>query len=190
MELLIIGIIIFFGIHLVPIFKIKHSVIQRFGKKPYMAVFSLISALGLGLMIYGKGHAEFITVWQPMAGAHWIPIIIMWPVSMLFVWAEIPCRMKIILRHPMLLGVTLLSTSHLFANGDLATILLMGSFGVYALFTMIRLGFKKEEKHSTDQRPGRTLSWDVVGIVIGTLAYILVFTFHEQITGMPIPVSF
>ena len=155
-----------------------------------MALFALISALGLGLMIYGKGHADFIAVWQPMNGAHWIPVIIMWPVSMLFVWAEIPCRMRIILRHPMLIGVALFSVSHLFANGDLATILLMGSFGVYALFTMMRLGFRKEDNHNTKPIQDRSLGWDVFGVIIGTLAYILVFTFHEQITRMPIPVSF
>ena len=186
MELLIIGIILFFGIHLVPIFKCKQTLIDRLGKKPYMAVFSLISALGLGLMIYGKSQAEFIAIWQPLAWSHWVPVFVMWPTAIILIWAELPCSMKITLRHPMLLGITLFAASHLFANGDLATILLIGSFGIYAIATMLRLGFAKQDSAIPESTP----VWNVIGITGGTLAYILVYTFHQQMTGMPIPVSF
>lgn len=184
MELLIAGIIIFFTIHLVPIFQLKDKLVQGLGEKPYMGVFSLIAALGLGLMIYGKGHAEFIPVWQPLPWAHWVPIIAMWPALVLLVWAEIPCSMKITLRHPMLLGVLLFCISHLFANGDLATILLIGSFAMYASLTMLRQGFKKKESNI----PNSTPRWNLLGLVIGTLAYGLMFTFHQNITGMAIPI--
>ncbi len=184
MELLIIGMVIFFGIHLVPVFELKDKLVNRLGKKPYMGAFSLIAALGLGLMIYGKAHAEFIPVWQPMSGAHWIPIIAMWPALIFLVWAEIPCSMKVTLRHPMLLGVLLFCISHLFANGDLATILLIGSFAVYAALTMGRQGFTKKES----KIPNSTPKWNLVGLVIGTLAYGLIFNFHKNITGLVIPV--
>lgn len=186
MELLITGMIIFFGVHLIPVFKCKQSIINRLGKKPYMGIFALISALGLGLMIYGKGQAEFIPLWQPLAWNHWVPIIVMWPTAVIFVWAEIPCSMKTRLRHPMLLGIVLFTASHLFANGDLATVLLFASFGIYAIFTMLRLGFAKPQNNLPDSTPG----WNVIGILGGTLAYILVFTFHQNISGMPIPVGF
>ena len=184
MEFLVIGMVIFFGIHLMPIFELKNRLIQRYGKKPYMGVFAIISALGLGLMIYGKSTADFISIWQPIAGAHWFPVILMWPALVLLVWAEIPCSMKTTLRHPMLLGVLLFSIGHLFANGDLASILLIGSFGLYAALTMLRLGFKKKESKIASSTPG----WNLLGLTIGTLAYGLTFAFHQQITGMVIPV--
>ena len=183
MEFLITGMIIFFGIHLLPVLPLKNTLIQRFGKKPYMGMFALIAALGLGLMIYGKSTAGFIAVWQPLAGAHWLPVILMWPAFILLAWAEIPCSMKSTLRHPMLLGVLLFSIGHLFANGDLASILLIGSFGFYALLTMLRLGFNKPNSTAENSTPG----WNILGIVIGTLAYGLAFAFHQQIIGMPIP---
>lgn len=184
MTFLIIGIIIFFGMHLVPVFELKNKIINRIGDLPYKGIFSVISGLGLGLMIYGKGDAEFITVWQPIAGAHWLPMILMWPASVLIVWAQIPCSMKISLRHPMLLGVLLFSISHLFANGDLATIMLIGSFGLYAILTMLRLGFQKSESAI----PSSTPKWNLFGLLLGTLIYGLVFIFHQQITGTIIPV--
>lgn len=184
MEFLIAGIIIFFAIHLVPIFQLKEKLVQGLGEKPYMGIFSLIAALGLGLMIYGKGSAEFISIWQPLPWAHWVPIIAMWPALVLLVWAEIPCSMKITLRHPMLLGILLFCISHLFANGDLATILLIGSFGIYAALTMLRLGFKKKESNI----PASTPKWNAFGFIVGTLLYGVIFHFHQSITGMAIPI--
>jgi uncharacterized membrane protein len=184
MGLLISGMIIFFGIHLVPALPLKNILIQRFGKNSYMGVFALIAALGLGLMIYGKSTAGFIAVWQPLAGAHWLPVILMWPAFVLLAWAEIPCSIKSTLRHPMLLGILLFSISHLFANGDLASILLLGSFGLYALLTMLRLGFKKKETSMPNKTPG----WNLLGLAIGTFAYGVIFYFHQSIIGMPIPI--
>ncbi len=184
MEFLIAGIIIFFAIHLVPIFKLKEKLVQGLGEKPYMGIFSLIAALGLGLMIYGKGSAEFISIWQPLPWAHWVPIIAMWPALVLLVWAEIPCSMKITLRHPMLLGILLFCISHLFANGDLATILLIGSFAMYASLTMLRQGFKKKESNI----PASTPKWNAFGFIVGALLYGVIFHFHQSITGMAIPI--
>ena len=184
MEFLIIGIVLFFGIHLIPIFELKQKLINRFGKKPYMAIFALVSALGLGLMIYGKATAEFIALWQPIAGAHWVPVILMWPAIIISIWAEIPCSMKITLRHPMLIGILIFTSTHLIANGDLATVLLFGSFACYSIFTMFRQGFKKSESEIPNNTPG----WNLFGVILGTVIYGLVFTFHQQFTGMVIPV--
>jgi uncharacterized membrane protein len=184
MEFLILGTFIFFGIHLLPLLAIKKSLIDKFGKKPYMAIFAIISALGLGLMIYGKGHADFIPVWQPMTLAYWVPILVMWPTMVLFVWAEIPCSMKITLRHPMLIGIVLFTTSHLIANGDLASIILFGSFAIYSLFVIFRQGFQKKESNI----PASTPKWNAFGLILGTLLYGAIFHFHQNITGMPIQV--
>jgi len=51
---------------------------------------------------------------------------------------------------------------------------------------MLRLGFAKQDSAIPESTP----VWNVIGIIGGTLAYILVYTFHQQMTGMPIPVSF
>ena len=48
------GLIIFFGIHLVPFFPItKTSLRTSFGENPYMGTFSLISLIGLIMIIFG-----------------------------------------------------------------------------------------------------------------------------------------
>ena len=184
MKFLITGMIIFYGIHLVPVFELKNTLVNKLGKMPYMGLFSLVAGLGLGLIIYGKGSADFIPLWQPIPGAHWAPVILMWPTLILLAWAELPCSIKSTLRHPMLLGILLFSVSHLFANGDLASVLLIGSFGLYAMLTMYRLGFQRDKTATKTSTPG----WNLLGVAVGTLAYGLIFFFHQQITGMAIPI--
>jgi uncharacterized membrane protein len=82
----------------------------------------------------------------------------------------------------MSLGVILFSVGHLFANGDLSTVLLVGSFGVYSLLTIV---FSSNDMVAASQ-PESTLGFNVLGVVLGSLAYVLVFMFHQQITGMSI----
>ena len=184
MWVLILGICIFYGVHLVPSLKLKSRLITRLGKQPYMGVFSLLAGLGLGLMIYGKSLAGFTPVWQPVSWAHWLPIILMWPAFILLSWAYLPCNMKTKLRHPMLLGILLFAISHLVANGDLATILLIGSFGVFALLNIIMVNRRATQAVTKPKAVG----WDVLGIIMGTVAYALVFMFHQVMIGVAIQV--
>ena len=57
MNLLILGIIIFFSIHLVPILPIKNILINRLGENKYKGLFSLIALVGLLIIIYGFSRA-------------------------------------------------------------------------------------------------------------------------------------
>ena len=53
MFILIIGIVIFFGVHLIPLTSGKVNLVERMGEKKYQGVFSILSLIGLIVMIYG-----------------------------------------------------------------------------------------------------------------------------------------
>ncbi len=53
MFVLIIGIVIFFGVHLIPLTSAKVGLVERIGEKKYQGVFSIFSLIGLIVMIYG-----------------------------------------------------------------------------------------------------------------------------------------
>ena len=53
MTVLIIGLVIFFGMHLVPVTGVKSSLIERMGEKKYQSIFSIISLVGFIIIIYG-----------------------------------------------------------------------------------------------------------------------------------------
>ena len=51
MFVLIIGIVIFFGVHLIPLTSAKVNLVERMGEKKYQGVFSIFSLIGLIVMI-------------------------------------------------------------------------------------------------------------------------------------------
>ena len=53
MFVLIIGIVVFFGVHLIPLTSAKFNLVERMGEKKYQGVFSIFSLIGLIVMIYG-----------------------------------------------------------------------------------------------------------------------------------------
>ena len=86
MNLLILGIIIFFSIHLVPIFPIKNILINRLGENKYKGLFSLIALLGLLIIVYGFSRADFYPIWDPLPYSKEIALVLM-PISMILLAA-------------------------------------------------------------------------------------------------------
>jgi len=82
----------------------------------------------------------------------------------------------------MLIGVVVFSIFHLIANGDLASILLFVSFGIFALLNIL---FSKDlVKHANAHRD--SIIWDLIGVLIGSIAYFIALNFHQQIAGIAI----
>ena len=182
MNLLILGIIIFFSIHLVPISPLKNILINRLGENKYKGLYSLIALVGLLIIIYGFGHADFYHVWDPLLYSREIAIALM-PISMvLLVAANMQTNIKRYIKHPMLVAILVWSFVHLIGNGDLRSIILFASFGVYALIDII---FSKKVL-TTNNTTNYTLTKDIIVIVIGLLVYAIIVYFHRYIAGVVI----
>ncbi len=180
---LIIGLIIFFGIHLLPSFPARREVlVERFGKTGYRILFSLISFAGLGLIIYGKGDAEFVFLWQPPTWGQHAPFIMMLPAMVLFPAANMPGHIKRIVRHPMLVGILLWSVAHLLANGDKASVLLFGSFAIFAIFDIFSVSRRSSQSELSE---GAKLKFDLIACVAGVVLYAVIIYFHSNLFGPP-----
>ena len=90
-------------------------------------------------------------------------------------------RIKKILRHPMLVGIVLWGTGHLFANGDLASVLLFGSFVVYSLLD-IALANAQGRVASVEVTPVH----DVIAVVGGIVLYGVFLFLHPYVIGVPV----
>ena len=182
MNFLILGIIIFFSIHLVPISPLKNILINRLGENKYKGLYSLIALVGLLIIIYGFGHADFYHVWDPLPYSREIAIALM-PISMvLLVAANMQTNIKRYIKHPMLVAILVWSFVHLIGNGDLRSIILFASFGVYALIDII---FSKKVL-TTNNTTNYTLAKDIIVIIIGLLIYAVIVYFHQYIAGVVI----
>ncbi len=182
MNLLILGITIFFSIHLIPIFPLKKFLINRLGENKYKGLFSLIALIGILIIIYGFSSADYYPIWDPLPYSKGLALTLM-PISIvLLVGANIQTNIKRLTKHPMLIGILIWSFVHLLSNGDLRSIILFVSFGVYALIDII---FSKKVL-TTNNTANYTLTKDIIVVIIGLLVYAIIVYFHQYIVGVAI----
>ena len=174
MTLFVTGIIIFFGVHFIPSMPLKSVMVTRLGEVRFKGLFSLTSALGLGLIIYGFSLTKFQPLFDPLSWGRSAAIFTM-PISVILICAaQMPNNLKTLVRHPMLGGLILWGFSHLVANGDLASTILFSSF---VLFSIINILLVNARAPYVAPEPVSKL-WDLGVIALGLALYLLLFQFR------------
>jgi len=184
MYILLLGICIFFGLHLVPsLVSYRCIIINKLGEGLYKGLYSVISLIGLVLIVYGKSIAGYYSIWEPPIWSKNVVVVIMLLAFYFFAAADLKSNIKRFIRHPMLLGVMLWSAAHLFANGDLASILLFGAFFIFSLFGML----SANKRGASTQKNKFPLAKDIVAVFAGLVAYgIFIKYLHPYLIGVPI----
>jgi uncharacterized membrane protein len=175
------GIILFFGLHIMPsVGTMRGNLIARVGEKPYKGIYALISLAGLVLMIMGYGNMDYVELWPTPKGASHLALAVMPFVWILWVAAEMKGHIRKKTRHPMLVGVVLWTLVHLINNGDQASVILFGSFLLYALFAIVSAN--RRGKIPTYEVTGA--SNDIKAVVVGLVAFAAVLWGHEFLFGV------
>ena len=189
LALEILGLVIFLGAHVFVTRRGERAaLVEKIGEWPYRGLFSLVSIIGLALIVYGFAHYRatgVVTVWNPPAWTRHIVIALMWPASIMIAAAYIPGNIKRLLKHPLLVAIKTWAFAHLCANGDLGGIILFGSVLAWAVYDRISL------KHRTDPGgpsiPDGGVKNDVIAVIVGTIIYLaLGFVFHPVAIGLPV----
>jgi uncharacterized membrane protein len=189
LAVLIAGLVVFIATHVfVTRREARAALIARIGMMPYRALFSLVSLVGLALIVWGFGHylrTGYITVWTPPTWMRHVTVTLVLIAVILMVAGYVRGNIYRTLKHPLLAGVKLWAFAHLLANGDLGGIILFGAILAWAVFDRISL------KHRTDAGapaiPTGGIGYDVAAVVIGVLVYLgLGFYFHPLFIGIPV----
>lgn len=183
MGLLLGGLILFIGIHVVPSSsRLRAALAARLGENGYKILFSLVSVAGLVLTVVGYGQAPRDQVFEPSLTARTFLPAAMAVAFVLVAVANVPGRIRRTLRHPMLAGVLIWSTLHLLANGDLASNLLFGAFALWTVFAILSAEYRGK-RPATDGKPGNP-AFDLAGAVAGLLVFWLILHFHADLFGV------
>jgi uncharacterized membrane protein len=175
MPLLILGLVVFLGIHAVsivaPAWRARQIALHGEGR--WKGAYALFSAIGLALLIVGYGQARQMPVvlYTPPVFLRHLALLLMLPVFPLLVATYFPARISRAAKHPMLLAVKLWATAHLLANGTLADVVLFGAFLVWAVAD--RISVKRRtvaERHDAPGAPRRPYN-DVIVIFVGLAIY-------------------
>lgn len=205
MTQLILGLILFLGAHSVRIWADgwRNQTIEAYGEKAFKGVYALVSILGFYLLVVGYGEARLQTValWNPPIFTKHISMLLMLLSSILLMATYIPRNhFKMRLGHPMVLSVKVWALSHLLANGNLADLVLFGSFLIWAVLNfrsarardralLLNLNVTEEaaaepltESESTNQP--KLLS-TIITLVGGMAIWALItFVLHAKIVGV------
>ena len=118
-----------------------------------------------------------IFLWEPFAYSREISFLLM-PFSIIFIAASlVQSNLTRILRHPMLIGVLIWSFCHLLSNGDLRSIILFASLGVYSIIDII---YTRKAAPPAISFPA---SKDAMVIASGLIAYSVLLYFHQYVSG-------
>lgn len=183
------GLVVFLGTHLVTTQRdLRAALIARFGASAYKVAFSVLSAIGLVLIVYGFSRYRatgWINVWYPPAGMRHLALTLMLPACIIFVSAYLRGHIWRFFKHPMLVAIKIWALVHLLANGDLGSIILFGSILAWAVVD--RISLKSREDAGGPPIPFGGARNDALAVLAGLIVYAaLVFAFHPAVIGVPV----
>jgi uncharacterized membrane protein len=196
MALLILGLVLFLGAHSTRIFadNWRQAVLERLGEKAYKGVYTLVSLVGFGLIIYGFDQVRWDSpmLWMPPVWVKHVAALLMLLSLVLLACAHAPRNaIKAKLHHPMVLSVKVWALAHLLANPREADLVLFGAFLLWSVLNF-RAARKRDRLAVESQGEAGTLlvpevsaaaTWRAVGIGVVVWA-VLISHGHEWLFGV------
>lgn len=185
MTLLILGLVLFLGMHSVSIVAPAWRDAQAArNEKAWKGFYTLVSVAGLVLIIYGYGLArqQPVLLYAPPTWLRHLAMLLLVPVFPLLLAPYFPGRIKTALKHPMLVATKLWALAHLLTNGTLADVLLFGGFLVWAVAE--RISFKRRAQRPIPGAPPLAIN-DAIVVLAGLALYgLFVWRAHAWLMGV------
>jgi uncharacterized membrane protein len=188
MTILVLGLLIFLGVHSVRIFADpwRSAMRARLGEGTWKGLYSLLSLAGFALLIWGYGLARQtpVVLWTPPVAMRHLAALLT-AIAFVFVTAAYVPRnaIKAKLHHPMVLGVKTWALAHLLANGTLADVLLFGTFLAWAV--VLFAASRRRDRANGTVYPEGTASGTAITVVAGLMAWAaFAFWLHGMLIGV------
>lgn len=190
MLLMIVGLVVFLGMHSVPIATGLHGTLEaRLGARGYRLVFTALSVVGLIAIIWGFGIWKYqqgsaILYVPPVWMAH-IALLLMAISFVLLAAAHGKSHIRKRVKHPMLVAVKIWAFAHLLANGAVADVVLFGAFLAWAVADRISVKRRERAGRLTPAAFEPTVKGDVIAVGTGLIVYVLfVWKLHLWLIGV------
>lgn len=172
MQVMVLGLILWIASHLFK--RVAPGLRARMGDVPGKMAVTVLSLAAIVLMVIGYRRAEIEPIYTPMPGmGHLTDLLMLVSVFLLGV-PHSKGLVKARLRHPMLLGVILWAAAHLLVNGDLASVVLFGGLGLWAVVSIVLINAQE----SWTPPPRGRLKSDMIGVAIALVLYALIAGVH------------
>lgn len=188
MTLLVLGLVIFLGVHSTRVFADgwRSAQLARLGEKGWKGLYTLASVVGLVMLVWGYGVARQtpVPLWTPVVGLRHLASLLTLLAFVLIAAVYVPRNsLKARIGHPMVVGVKVWALSHLLANHTLADLLLFGGFLVWAVLCF--RAARRRDRAAGTTYPAGTLQGNLLTVVTGVAGW-LVFAMwlHGPLIGV------
>jgi uncharacterized membrane protein len=189
MLFLVLGLIIFLGVHSVRIFAEdwRRSMIARLGEGPWKGIYSILSVAGFILIVWGYGLArqDPWLLWPPPPTwlRHTAISLNLIALLLLAVYIVPSGHLKARLRHPMLLSINVWAFAHLLANNTLADLVLFGAFLIWAIADFAAA--RRRDRASGIVPVAGPVRNDAIAVVVGFVLWAaILWRLHEWVIGV------
>lgn len=188
MEMLIMGLVLFLGLHSVRMGADhwRTQMLSLLGERGYKALYSAAAALGLALVVWGFSVArqDAATLWTPPVALRHSASLLTLAAFVLVTAAYVPANhFKVWLGHPMLAGTALWALAHLLANGKGVDVLLFGSFLVWAVLDFNAC--RRRDRAQQRTAPAGTARGTALAVVVGGALWALfALVLHASLMGV------
>ena len=204
----------FFVTHSVPLRPTIRPRLQRaLGPRGFTLAYSTLSLAVLGWLTAAAGRAPYVPLWDWAPWQHLVPLVVMLPVCLILSLAFArpnpfsfggarnetfdPARPGIVRlhRHPLLLALALWATAHVVPNGDLAHVILFGTFAGFAMLGQRLIDRRKRREMGADWdrtretiKAAASLPLPLARLVAGLALYLALIAAHPLLFGVnPLP---
>ena len=207
--------VVFFLSHSIPVRPPVRPWLQaRLGASGFTLAYSALSLAILAWLIGAAGRATFVTLWDWAPWQVHVPLIVMAPVCLIVALSIArpnpfsfggarnalfdPARPGIVRwsRHPLLMALALWAAAHIVPNGDLAHVILFGTFAAFAILGGRLIDQRKRRemgaewqrlRAAVERAPLLTLrasKGTLVRLVAGSVLYATLLWVHPVLFGV------
>jgi uncharacterized membrane protein len=188
MLVLVLGLIIFLGLHSIRIVADdwRSRQIARLGLKAWKGVYAILSIIGFLLIIWGFGLARQhpVLIYAPPIWLRHLNGLFMLVSLIFFAAARVPGNhIKARFGHPQVLAVKTWSFGHLLATGMLHDLVLFVPFLIWSVLLFIVS--RRRDRLNGTVYPAGTIKGDAIAVVIGAVVWALfAFWLHSLLIGV------
>jgi uncharacterized membrane protein len=188
MGALILGLLLFLGMHSTRIVAEgwRTRLIAQRGPLLWKGLYTLVSLLGLGLIVWGYGQARLTpqVLWASPLWTRHLAGLLMLVAMVLLVATYVPRNsLKARLHHPMVLAVKVWALAHLLANNTLADLLLFGAFLLWAVLDF--RAARQRDRAAALRYPAGRAAGTAATLVLGVALWaLLAFWGHALLFGV------
>jgi len=188
MDMLLTGLVVWLAAHSVRIFAENWRTHMRemLGEKAFKGAYSVVSLMGLGLIIWGFGMAreQPVYLWSPPVGMRHAASLLTLFAFVLLAAAYVPGNaIKARMGHPMVLAVKVWALAHLLANGTVAHVALFGSFLVWSVLCF--RAARQRDRAAGMVYPAATPRGTAITVAAGVVAWaVFAFALHGWLIGI------